>query len=234
MAADEEENYVVAQANTPINADGSIRRPAHARAPVAAGRQPRRPPQDARSRELLRRHHRHRLRAAGRGRLHRRLAEADRLGRHGAHPVPRARRRQPRPDGREHAEAGRPAAPCRGAVHRHRHRGPCRPRRRRPDPGHRRRRGHRGHRRAAITVQYKTEGKQVYRLAKFRRVEPGHVHQPASPRRRGRQGRQGPRSSPTARRPITASSPSARTCSSRSCRGRATTSRTRSSCPSAW
>ena len=70
MAADEEENYVVAQANTPINADGDVRRRARPRAPLAAGGQPRRPPQDAGGRELLRRHHRHRLRAAVRGRLH--------------------------------------------------------------------------------------------------------------------------------------------------------------------
>ena len=144
MAADEEENYVVAQANTPLNADGSIRNP---RTLV------RRSPQAASLEDL-----RKMLEAESffgattdigyvppeRGRLHGRVAEADRLGRHGADPVPRARRRQPRPDGCEHAEAGRAAAPRRGAVHRYRHREPCRPRRRRPDPGHRRRRGHRG------------------------------------------------------------------------------------------
>ena len=72
-----------------------------------------------------------------RSQLHGRQPEADRLGRHGADPVPRARRRQPRPDGRQHAEAGRAAGARRGAVHRHRHRGPRRSRRRRPDPGHR-------------------------------------------------------------------------------------------------
>ena len=36
-------------------------------------------------------------------------------------PVPRARRRQPRPHGREHAAPGRAAAPVRGAAGRHRH-----------------------------------------------------------------------------------------------------------------
>ena len=38
LAADEEEEYVVAQANAPLNADGTLRRRARARAPLAAGR----------------------------------------------------------------------------------------------------------------------------------------------------------------------------------------------------
>ena len=84
MAADEEENYVVAQANTPLKGRRSPRRRARARASFAAGRQPRGSAQDARSRKLLRCHHRHRLRAAGRSRLHRRQPEADRVGCHGA------------------------------------------------------------------------------------------------------------------------------------------------------
>ena len=41
--------------------------------------------------------------AAGRGRLHGRLAAADGVGRDRDDPVPRARRRQPRADGRQHA-----------------------------------------------------------------------------------------------------------------------------------
>ena len=169
MAADEEENYVVAQANTPINADGSFKDEARARAPLAAGGEPRRPAQDARAGELLRRHDRHRLRAAGRGRLHGRLAEADRVGRHGADPVPRARRRQPGADGRQHAEAGRAAAARRGAVHRHGHREPRRARRRRPDPGARGRRGHRGHRRDRSPSSTRRSASSTYKLAKFRR-----------------------------------------------------------------
>ena len=103
-----------------------------------------RPQAPAGAGRLLRRHHRHRLRAAGRGRLHGRVAEADRVGGHRAHPVPRARRRQPRPHGRQHAEAGRAAGAGRGALHRHRHRGPRRPRRRRHGAGRGRRHGHRG------------------------------------------------------------------------------------------
>ena len=50
-----------------------------------------------------------------------RVAEADGLGRRGADPVPRERRRQPRADGLEHAASGRAAGARRGAVRRHRH-----------------------------------------------------------------------------------------------------------------
>ena len=42
-------------------------------------------------------------------RLHGRVAEAARLGRCGAHPVPRERRREPRADGLQHAAPGRAA-----------------------------------------------------------------------------------------------------------------------------
>ena len=55
------------------------------------------------------------------GAVHRRLAEAARLGRGLAHPVPRERRCEPRADGLEHAAPGRAAAPRAGAVCRHRH-----------------------------------------------------------------------------------------------------------------
>ena len=60
---------------------------------------------------------------AGRGRLHRRVAQAARVGRRGADPVPRERRRQPRADGLEHAAPGGAADPGRGAAGRHRHGG---------------------------------------------------------------------------------------------------------------
>ena len=55
-------------------------------------------------------------REAGRHRLHRRHADADRLAGDGADPVPGERRREPRPDGLQHAAAGG-AAPA-GAVRR--------------------------------------------------------------------------------------------------------------------
>ena len=56
-------------------------------------------------------------------RLHGREPQAGRLRGHGAHPVPGARRRQPRPDGLEHAAPGRAAAAARGAHRGHRHGG---------------------------------------------------------------------------------------------------------------
>ena len=55
---------------------------------------------------------------ARRDRLRRRLAEAAGLGRRVADPVPRARRRQPRADGLEHAAPGRAAAPLGGPARR--------------------------------------------------------------------------------------------------------------------
>ena len=57
-----------------------------------------------------------------RRRVHGRLAAADRVGGDGAHPVPRAQRRQPGPDGRQHAAPGRPAHDHRGPARGHRHR----------------------------------------------------------------------------------------------------------------
>ena len=48
-----------------------------------------------------------RLRRSVRGRVHGRLAEADRLGVRRLHPLPRARRREPGPHGRQHAASGR-------------------------------------------------------------------------------------------------------------------------------
>ena len=51
----------------------------------------------------------------------RRVAEAARLGRRGAYPVPRERRRQPRADGLEHAASGGAADPRRGTAGRYRH-----------------------------------------------------------------------------------------------------------------
>jgi DNA-directed RNA polymerase subunit beta len=85
-----------------------------------------------------------------RGRLHGRLAQAGHLDRRRHDSVPRARRRQPRAHGLEHAAPGRAAAPERGAVRRHRHRGARRPRlqdrRRRRGGRHRRLRRRQAHR----------------------------------------------------------------------------------------
>ena len=42
-----------------------------------------------------------------------------------------------------------------------------------------------------IVVEYKTQGRKVYRAAQVRALEPGHLHQPEAPRRRGPEGHQG-------------------------------------------
>ena len=64
-------------------------------------------------------------------------------------------------------------------------------------------------------------------------LQPEHLHQPAPAGEGRRRGEARATSSPTAPRPISASWRSAATCSSPSCRGTATTSRTRSCSPSA-
>ena len=165
-----------------------------------------------------------------RGRLHGRLAAADGVRRDRDDPVPRARRRQPRPDGREHAASGRAAdrseAPLvgtgmelRAAV----------------DAGD-----------VVVTekagvveevsADYVTvmadDGTRRLPDAQVRALQPGHLRQPASDRGRGPAGRVGA----GARRRSCAENGEmawAGTCSWRSCRGRATTTRTRSSCAAA-
>ena len=67
-----------------------------------------------------------RHRAAEGGRVHGRRTGPDRVGLDGPDPVPRAQRREPRADGREHAAAGRAAADPAGAARRHRPRVPRR------------------------------------------------------------------------------------------------------------
>ncbi len=113
-----------------------------------------------------------RLHPADGRRLHRRLAAPDGVGRHRDDPVPRARRREPRPDGREHAAPGRAAAPLRVAAGRHRH-----------GAARRGRRGRRGRGGEAgvveelcadfITVMADDGSRQTYRLHKFRRSNQG-------------------------------------------------------------
>ena len=87
LSAMEEAKYTIAQANATIDSQ----EPAHRRTGVLPqGRQLRHDD-------------------AGPGRVHRRVAEAARLGCRGARSVPRERRRQPRADGLEHAASGRAA-----------------------------------------------------------------------------------------------------------------------------
>ena len=151
LAADEEEEYVIAQASAVLDGEDRFTgdRVLVRRGPQGAG------VRVGATIDLIRHHERGRLRPAGRGRPDGRLAEADPLGLYGPHPLRRARRRQPRPHGRQHAEAGRPAARPRGALHRHRHRGPRRAGRRR---GHHRRGQRARSSRSAgdhITVEYR-------------------------------------------------------------------------------
>ena len=101
LDATQEEEQIIAQANTPV--DGKTGRlkgteilcRTQAGQYVTVGAQGRRP--------------------------RRRLARADLVGRDGDDPVPRARRRQPRADGLEHAAPGGAAADDRRAAGRHRH-----------------------------------------------------------------------------------------------------------------
>ncbi len=132
-----------------------------------------------------------RLGAAGRGRLHGRVAEAARVGGRRADPVPGARRREPRPDGRQHAASGRAAAPFRGAAHRHR--GGV------PRGGRRRRRGHhaRGrHRRGRLRRRDHRQGAHrraaQLQAAEVPAFQPGDLPEPEADRAGRGQGREGP------------------------------------------
>ena len=99
LSAMEEGKYYVAQANAEVDSDGQLAEDSsscrHAGDVHDGSARPRR--------------------------LHGRLAQAARLGRRRAHPVPRERRREPRADGLEHAAPGRAAGARRCAVRRHRH-----------------------------------------------------------------------------------------------------------------
>ena len=116
---------------------------------------------------------------------HGRVAEAARLGRRGAHPVPRERRRQPRPHGLEHAAPGGAAGAGGCSVRRHRHgiRRRARFRRRHRGAPHRRRRPGRRH-----PYRHPRDGRDRPDEARRRHLpadevpalEPEHLHQPTS------------------------------------------------------
>ncbi len=76
-------------------------------------------------------------------------------------------------------------------------------------------------------------GRRHLQSAEVPALEPEHLHHPASAGEGGRRGARRATSSPTVPRPSSASWRSAATCSSPSCPGTATTSRIRSSSPSA-
>jgi DNA-directed RNA polymerase subunit beta len=98
LDANREEDAIIAQANAPLNEDGSF-----------VGR-----PRVCRQRGDVP------LTAAVGHRLHGRRAGAARLDRRGAHPVPRARRREPRAHGLEHAAPGGAAPQSADAARGHR------------------------------------------------------------------------------------------------------------------
>ncbi len=100
---------------------GRVRHRPGERAHRRAGQLPRR------ARARPRGSRRDRVLRAGRGPVHGRVAEAAVLRRHRAHPVPRARRREPRAHGRQHATPGRSVVARDRALHRYRCRGPCGP-----------------------------------------------------------------------------------------------------------
>ena len=211
LSAMEEGRYAIAQANVEIDGRG----PRHGR--------PDQLPQGRRFRHG----------AAAGHRLHRRLAEAAGLGGGGADPVPRERRRQPRADGLEHAAPGGAADPRRGAAGRHRHGG---------DGGARLRRHHhrpalgRGrpgrrhpHRRPRDRGDLGRRARRRHlQSAEVPALEPEHLHHPAAAGARSATRSRPATSSPTARRPSSASWRSGATCCAPSCRGTATISRIRS------
>ena len=121
-----------------------------------------------------------------RDRVHGRLAGADRLGRDGDDPVPRAQRREPRAHGREHAAAGRAADDPAGAARRHRPRVPRRGRLGRRRRREERRRDHRARRDA-----HRHRGQGLARRVRpdeVHALEPGHADPPQADRPAGRQG----------------------------------------------
>ena len=169
LSAMEEGRYTIAQANAELDARQALR--------AGSGELP---PE-----------RRVRAGAAGDDRVHRRLAQAAGLGRGGADPVPRERRRQPRADGLQHAAPGGAADPERGAAGRHRHGGGGGARFRRCGGRQARRRGRPGR-----CVADRDPGDRRDRARRFGgrhlqsaqvpALQPEHLHQPAAAGEDGR------------------------------------------------
>ena len=162
LDATQEEERIIAQANTPVDAktgppEGPRDPLPHAGRPVRHGR-----PQGRRPR--------------------RRLARADLVGRDGDDPVPRARRRQPRADGLEHAAPGRAAADDRRAADRHRHGAARRARHRRRAAGAPRRHGRLRRRDGDRDRRRRRDARRV-RAAEVHALQPGHADPPEAARR---------------------------------------------------
>ena len=113
---------------------------------------------------------------------------ADLVGRDGDDPVPRARRRQPRADGLEHAAPGGAAAQDRRAADRHGHGAPRRDRHRRRAAGRATPARSTSSTPTRIVVA-RDDGRDEYELQKFMRSNQGTlIHQ--KPLRQGRPGGQ--------------------------------------------
>jgi hypothetical protein len=174
LSAIEEGQYVIAQANAKL--DKGPPRPT-SWCPAATATSSRSP-------------------TAGQGRVHGRRAVADRVGGRFAHPVPRARRREPRADGLEHAAPGG-ALPAGGeAARRHRHRAHRRGRLRHGRDGPPRRAQGRLRRCGRIVVRVNDDetsaGDRRRRHLQPHQVhalQPEHQHQPASAGEGGRPDR---------------------------------------------
>ncbi len=212
LSAIEEGEYVIAQANATVDAKGNL------------------------TEDLVTCRHPERVHDldAGQGQLHRRVAEADRFGRGGADPVPRARRRQPRTDGFEHAAPGGADAASGEAAGRYRYRAHGGDRLRRDRGG--RRGGVVDSVDAARIVVRVNDGETVagepgvdiYNLTKYTRSNQNTCINQRPLVRPGRCDRARRRAGRWPVAPTWANWPWARTCWSRSCPGTATTSRTRS------
>ena len=116
------------------------------------------------------------------------VAEPAGVGRRVAHPVPRARRRQPRAHGLEHAAPGRAAHPQPRAARRHRHGGqasPATPASASLAAPRRRRRERRRHAHRASAPERATSAGDPGHLQpdQVPAVEPDHLHQPEADRR---------------------------------------------------
>ena len=178
LSAWEEDQYIIAQANVELDDNGRLQdRP--------------------RQRPAGRRLH---PGAARPGAVHRRVAEAARVGGGLADPVPRERRREPRADGLEHAAPGRAAAPRAGALRGHRHgvhHGARLGRRRGgPPDGHCGLRRLHPHRRARRERRGRRDqqgdGRGHLSAHQVQAVEPEHLHQPETHRPGGAAGAEGP------------------------------------------
>ena len=135
--------------------------------------------------------------------------------------------------GVEHAASGRAADPLGVPVRGHRHGVPRCGGRRRRDRRHPGRCGHLGERRPDRRGPGR-RNRQDLPPGQVPPVQPGHLHQPAAAGDRPGSGSRRVRRWPTVPAPTRPRWRWAATCWSRSCPGRATTTRTRSSCPSGW